>query len=141
MAPSIEGKGRRPRILLACSGLVFRRQLAAALEGNGYAVTGCHDGHKAAMQLRTVHYHLVLTAVALPDWDGLELIRELRHLPLAPPVVAFAEDAGAMSEIYLNCATALGARWVHRAPLDIAAIVENVGHILAADPGSILPPL
>lgn len=67
-----------PTILLVEDHLVFRENLAEALEDHGYVVVRAADGSEA---LAAVDAHLVdlfLLDVALPGRDGLELLRTFR---------------------------------------------------------------
>lgn len=80
------------RILL----LEERRQasgwLAKALRRENYAIDTVHSGEDAIHALGTEEYDLVLLEVAVPQEEGLEMIRRLRARGTAVPVIILAAN-------------------------------------------------
>jgi DNA-binding response OmpR family regulator len=98
------------------------------LETQGWRVETCSDGNTGLVKISAnVHYDLLLIDYALPDVDGLELIRRARKLahrsqtPVvmlsASPVEAAAREAGA--NVFL------------RKPQDIGSLVETITNLIA----------
>jgi DNA-binding response OmpR family regulator len=122
----------RPAILLAYHGREVRQMLTATLLRRGYDVTSCDDGRAASQLLGAAHFDLVVTGIIMPNMDGLELIQSLRCRRAPPPVLAVAEEADQMSQIYLRSATVLGATSIHIHPVDLANLLSDVDWILWA---------
>jgi two-component system KDP operon response regulator KdpE len=72
------------RILVVDDEPQIRRFLRATLTGHGYDVDTADDGATALIALRGPLPALVLLDLGLPDLDGLELCRRLRHAPERP---------------------------------------------------------
>jgi DNA-binding response OmpR family regulator len=58
-----------------------------ALEAEGFSTDRAGDGSEALELLRREHYDLVVLDLLLPRVDGLEVLRELRHVDPELPVV------------------------------------------------------
>ncbi len=57
------------------------------LVGRGYAVTVCRNGKAALQILQETPHHVALIDIAMPEMDGLEVLRQLRADPDAPEVL------------------------------------------------------
>ena len=68
----------------------------ALLRRNGYEVRTAEDAREALALLRTVHPHLILMDIQLPDIDGLTLTRRLKADPATQDIVIVALTAFAM---------------------------------------------
>ncbi len=68
--------------------------LEKGLREEGYAVDVAHDGDDGFMKARVHEYDLLLLDVMLPGRSGIEIVRELRRLESAVPVLMLtARDA------------------------------------------------
>lgn len=81
-------------------------------------------------QLTRANFDLVITGIAMPQMDGLELIGFLRSRHSPPPIVAIADDSERMSQIYLRLATLLGAASTQSHPVDPSALLMDVQWLL-----------
>jgi PAS domain S-box-containing protein len=73
-------QGSRPRLLVAEDDAQLARFLGEAL-ADTYAVTTVGDGEAALASIRAQRPDVVLTDVAMPGMDGLELVRRIRQDP------------------------------------------------------------
>ncbi len=75
------------RVLIVEDDQMIAKGLHTALNQDGYAVDGVSDGRSAAEALRAARFDLVLLDLGLPERDGLQVLRELRHRGDATPVI------------------------------------------------------
>jgi signal transduction histidine kinase/CheY-like chemotaxis protein len=77
--------------------------ITLALEAGGASVIAVPSAHEALAELQRRHPHVIVSDIAMPDMDGLELMRTIRRLPDAEggrtPAIALsayvsAEDRG-----------------------------------------------
>ena len=66
------------RILVVDDEGQIRKLLQTTLQRHGYVVSTANDGYEALRAVRKEHPHLVITDVAMPNLNGLELTRRLR---------------------------------------------------------------
>lgn len=78
---------RRRRVLLVEDSRSVRRAITLALRASGFDVTAVADGNQALAVLGTVGPDVVVTDVAMPGMDGIELVRTLRVREVAVPVL------------------------------------------------------
>ncbi len=82
------------RLLLVEDDAMIGEAVLNVLRAAHYAVDWVRDGAMAYTALRTEHYDLVLLDLGLPQYDGLEVLRQLRARRNTTPVlVATARDA------------------------------------------------
>ena len=67
--------------------------------------------------------HLVITDIFMPDWDGLDVIRRLRHLHPNLKILAISGGSGTMD--YLKEARAVGASRALYKPLRDRYLVKK----------------
>jgi PAS domain S-box-containing protein len=93
--------GRRPRILLVDDEKVVRTVLSGELADRGYHITEASGGSDALALLRTgEHVDMLVTDLAMPGMDGVELIRAVQALsPRLPAILltGYAGDASALT--------------------------------------------
>ena len=65
----------------------IRMMLEAGLTLNGFHVTSVGSGHAALEAARTKIFDAVVSDVYMPDGDGLGLVRELRSISRAMPII------------------------------------------------------
>ncbi len=75
------------RILVVDDEAALRELLAEILRGAGYVVETCGDGRAALEALQSANYDAVISDVAMPDMDGIGLLRAVREKDLDVPVV------------------------------------------------------
>lgn len=75
------------RILIVDDEAQIARVLRTSLQSNGHEVTVAHDGLDGLEQFRKVQPDLVITDLAMPGMDGIELTREIRQRSQVPIIV------------------------------------------------------
>lgn len=92
----------------------------------------CHvmmaDGGRSALELASLGtYDVIITDIFMPDYDGFELIRDLRRDKNPIGIVAIS-SGGTRYNLHdmLNVATALGADIAVSKPFGIADVLEAV---------------
>lgn len=81
---------RKPRILVVDDEPQLTRVLRTGLSSHGYEVRVAADGLSALETFGDWHPDLVVTDLAMPNMDGLELCRKLRTLSTVPILVLSA---------------------------------------------------
>ena len=124
---------RRPgaTILVVDDDESVRVALRAILETDGYAVDEVASGQAALRACEQSGPALIVTDVAMPDCDGLELLRTLRRAyPDVPVIVVTGTEVlpqGPLADI----ASRLGARQVFLKPMPVAAFRQAVRDLVA----------
>ena len=118
-------------ILLIDDDTALRTVTAQILSEAGYTVDEAPDG-KSALELYEAGLHdLVITDIAMPDMDGLELIMNLAHLDPAPRLIAISGDSQFSESLYLPTARQLGVHGTLAKPIRSAVLLETVARVLA----------
>jgi DNA-binding NtrC family response regulator len=71
------------RILIVDDEKIKRVTLADDLAAQGYEVVAAADGEEALKQLAASRFDVVVTDLKMPKLDGIELLRRIKHGPLA----------------------------------------------------------
>jgi EAL domain-containing protein (putative c-di-GMP-specific phosphodiesterase class I) len=66
---------------------VTARGYARALSAAGYRVSVAHDGREAAAMAKAHSYDVIVSDIAMPDMDGLGLLRTIRESDLDVPMI------------------------------------------------------
>ena len=118
-------------ILFACHQRAVRQPLVAALLRQGCRIVWCDNGDTAMRYLASERPDLVITGMMMPNRDGLELIRGVRGLYPALPIMALAEEWDPMSRAYLRYAVLTGASSAYTVPVNTAAFLSDLDRILS----------
>jgi len=78
---------KRPRILVVDDEAAIRRFLKAGLGAEGYELVEAETGAAAVALAAKEKPDLVILDLGLPDKDGTEVLREIRHASLVPVIV------------------------------------------------------
>ncbi len=84
------------RILVVDDERQITRMLRMALQSNGYAVETATNGVEGLQKFEAQRPDLVITDLAMPGMDGLNLTRAIRQLATTPVIVLSVRDADAM---------------------------------------------
>jgi two-component system, OmpR family, phosphate regulon response regulator PhoB len=120
---------KRKSVLIADDNADMLELLRWVFEVEGFTVRTAEDGNAALRAIEDMRPDVVITDLMMPQVNGLELIRLLRHAPqwAAIPVIA----ASAYPEEILDQAHAAGATRVMRKPLEFNELIEAVNQCLA----------
>jgi two-component system, OmpR family, KDP operon response regulator KdpE len=83
------------RILIVDDERQITRVLRTSLESHGYQVAIAHDGLEALRSFETFHPDLVITDLSMPNMDGVELTRAIRHQAQTPIIVLSVREQDA----------------------------------------------
>ena len=86
-APNAAAEELKAKVLVVDDEPVTARSYARALTAAGYRVTIAHDGREAAALAKTSGFDVVVSDIAMPDMDGLALLRAIRQSDLDVPMV------------------------------------------------------
>jgi two-component system OmpR family response regulator len=100
--------------------------LSAALTFEGYQVGVASTGAEALEQVRTFRPHLVMLDVMLPDFDGNEICRRLRHQGEQMPIVFLTARDTTEDKVE---GLSMGDDYVTK-PFSIEELMARVGAIL-----------
>ncbi len=122
----------KPEVLVVDDERLIRWSLRERLTAAGYAVREAETGLEAVDEFAAHAPALVLLDLALPELDGLGVLRSVRRMdPACPVIVMSAYDSpGSGAQ-----ALALGAAHFLPKPFDFDAVVSLVAATLAAGPG------
>jgi DNA-binding response OmpR family regulator len=118
------------RILLVEDDRALSQVLQGAIEDCGHNVLEAFDGTSAWEIVREKPLDLVITDIFLPDKDGLELIRELKHSTPKIKIIAMTGGAGFDKDIYLRAAVFLGADSRIEKPFQIQELLSSIEELL-----------
>ncbi|NJL86756.1 MAG: response regulator [Leptolyngbyaceae cyanobacterium SM1_1_3] len=104
--PELMGKPRSLRILLAEDNKVNQKVALRMLERIGYSADLAANGHDAVRAVSEQPYDVVLMDMRMPELDGLEATRRIRHQHSADRPWIVAMTANAMEEDRRECLAA-----------------------------------
>ena len=116
-----------PRILVADDDAATRAWLHDALESAGYNVIEAANGKEAMRSLQQASVDLCITDLAMPEQEGIETIRLLRHEYPGLKIIAMS---GAFGPAFLRVSKILGAAATLQKPIRLAALLETVQDLL-----------
>jgi DNA-binding NtrC family response regulator len=109
--------------------------LTTLLMRAGYHAVGFTSAQDALADIRTHSADLVITDLFMPDMDGFELLRAIRGLFPAMPVVTLSGDGLMERDFYLKCSTHLGAVASLTKPFEPEELRGLVARLVSRAPG------
>jgi CheY-like chemotaxis protein len=116
------------RILLIDDQEAIRRLLRAYLVGLGHEVSEAANGPDGLALYRARQADLVITDIAMPEMNGLDLILELTRCFLNVKVIAMSGEKGSTDK--LQVAKLLGARQTLQKPFSMEQLLSTVQYEL-----------
>ena len=107
----------------------IRKLLRTVLERAGYTVLEASNGRVGLELYRTQSADLIITDIAMPEMNGLELILELTRGILNVKVIAMSGEQGRANS--LDAAKLLGARHTLQKPFSMEKLLKAVRYELA----------
>ena len=105
-----------------------RALLRSVLETAGYEVVEAANGRQGLERYRQRRADLVITDIAMPELNGLDMILELMHEFLHVKVIAISGVGGEQS--VLDAAKLLGARQTFQKPFGMPELLRAVRYEL-----------
>ena len=84
--------GRGPRVLVVDDDLAIRRVLRVTLRAHGYSVIEAGGARAALAAVEAVRPDVIILDLGLPDGDGVEVTRHLRHRDQIPILILSVKD-------------------------------------------------
>ncbi|MCK9460058.1 MAG: response regulator [Proteobacteria bacterium] len=112
------------RVLIVEDETALRHAYARMLEDRGFSVKQAGDGEQAIEALATRAYDVILSDIAMPEMDGIQLLRELRHRDLDVPVILITGYPTVTAAVE---AVEFGALQFLVKPIDAKVLVDAVG--------------
>lgn len=119
-----------PSVLVVDDNRFIQESLPALLEEEGYRVSVAKNGEEGFRRVCTQPVDLVITDVAMPDVDGIELIRLMRLDPFFQrvPIIAITAYGGRR----MQEAKDAGADACFEKPLDHPLLIDTVARLTRA---------
>jgi CheY-like chemotaxis protein len=118
-------------ILLVDDDDQFRSMVAEVLSRASYEVQQARNGNEATVMYSNHQTDLVITDLMMPEKEGLETIREIRHLNPDVRIIAMSGGGRNGFEDYLKVAKVFGARVVIDKPFTHQEILGAIHKALA----------
>ncbi|WP_378955305.1 response regulator [Pelosinus sp. sgz500959] len=108
----------------------IRRLLMEVLTEEGYNVCTAANGYEGMQKAKELNPSLILMDMKMPGMDGIETLRELKHLNQAEKVIMMT----AYGELGLvNIAKDLGAYAYVTKPFDIIELCTMISQVISAN--------
>lgn len=120
------------RILIIDDDHAVRTVLRLTLVLSGHAVTEAPNGREGLAVLdRGDSHDLVITDIIMPDFDGLELLLELRRRGSPVKIIAMSGGSRASAADHLHKARLLGAQRVLAKPFTREILLLTIREVLS----------
>lgn len=116
------GKGH---VLIVDDDAMLRRSLARLLTSRGYVVTTAADGTEAIDEIGRVPFEAILSDIAMPGMDGIQLLREVREHDLHVPVIMITGEPAVSTAVQAMEYGAFHYLTKPAAPDDVERVVER----------------
>jgi two-component system response regulator (stage 0 sporulation protein F) len=120
-----------PTILLIDDDEALRNVTAEILIEAGYTVDDAPDGRSGLELFRTGKHDVVITDIAMPDMDGLEVIMELSRIEAKTRIIAISGDSQFSASVYLPTARQLGVHSTISKPIRAEVLLRTIAAALA----------
>lgn len=119
-------------ILLVDDDPDFRGMVRIAFQRAGYTVHEAENGNAALAVMERHAVDLVVTDIIMPEADGYEIILRLKAQQSRPPLIAVTGGSVRLRMELPGMARLLGAEAAFEKPVDLKALLAEVGRLLAA---------
>jgi len=107
-----------------------RTMLRLMLEDAGFAVVEAEHGRKGVELYAGQPTDLVITDIIMPEQEGLETIRSLKHSFPALKIIAMSGGGRICSQNYLDMAIKIGADRILDKPFGRGELLQAIRHVL-----------
>jgi len=130
-------QGERPRqqtVLVVDDDPMTRHLLTRRLGRDGFAVE-CADGGRLGMEMaRSRSFDLIILDLYMPEYTGLDFLRDARRLEDAPPIIILS---AAQNPSVIDHCSALGAVGILRKPVSSSALSTEIKRVMARGMGEL----
>lgn len=119
------------RILLIDDDNLVRMAISAVLEGAGHEVVQAPNGRVGTAAYARSAFDLVITDILMPEQEGIETIRILRHANPSVKILAISGGGRIGSQDFLLLAEMLGAAATLKKPFDPDELTARVAALCA----------
>jgi CheY-like chemotaxis protein len=119
----------RYKILVIEDNPVLQDSIAVWLDFAGYTVVVANDGFEGLAELSKELPDLIITDIAMPGLNGIEMIRSVRQFPCRLSRVPILVLTGSFSE-YASEALSAGADRAFAKPVDPKVLLAHVRYLL-----------
>lgn len=116
-------------ILLIEDDELFRKSLVQIIQELEYTVLEACDGREGISLFRRFRPDIVVTDLIMPEKEGIETIRELRHLSPSLPIIAISGGGRGQAVDYLALASLSGATTVLCKPFGLAEFSKALAQL------------
>jgi two-component system, chemotaxis family, chemotaxis protein CheY len=116
------------KVLIVEDNADSREMLSFILRYEGYKVVTASDGSEGISQVKNARPDLIISDLEMPNLDGIEMVKTLRHLPEAervPILILSAYDSESLDQAIQE-----GATQAMRKPFEVDSLVETVKGLL-----------
>ena len=100
------------------------------LERRGYRVASAFNGREALNIYSNGVFDLVITDIIMPEMEGLETIKELRHTDPSVKIIAVSGGGVGSADDYLHAANLLGALRVLSKPFHLEDMQRAIDELI-----------
>lgn len=115
------------KILVVDDEEALRTVLSTELEGEGYQVSTAADGEEALKILAAQQFHLILLDIKMPNVDGFEVLKFVKHNQPSTKVIMLTGFADLKNAIESK---KLGAEDFVSKPYDLVDLLTTVERVL-----------
>jgi CheY-like chemotaxis protein len=105
---------------------IMQDLLKLMMEKEGHAVKTAENGLIAIDLLKKHTFDLVITDLIMPVKGGLEIIQLLQNTRPYIPIIAISGGAHISSDVYLDIAKDIGAKYVFQKPFTLDEFIRAV---------------
>ena len=107
--------------------------VGSILESQGHDVSTFHESARTISEIRYKDWDLAVTDMYMPDCDGFDILREVRHSHAPFPVIVMSGAARMRGGFDpLHCAQELGAAAILKKPFRMHDLLDAVRHVEAS---------
>jgi len=115
-------QGKSRSILIVDDEAEIRDFLVAEFKMMGWNTATAVDGSDARVKLKNAKFDLIVSDMRMPNMDGFELLKSIRHHnPKLPPVFLIS----GFTELTMDAIRTAGADAVFSKPLDIDRLIDE----------------
>lgn len=123
-----------PRILVIDDEQLLRSTVVTILTRGGYSVEEASDGQAGIAMFHKNPPDVVITDIFMPNRDGIEIIRELKHSSPQTKIIAMTGGGNMRMMEITSVAKVLGADLVLDKPFESESLLAAINAVLVTSP-------